>query len=120
MAVRNPVERIRPHRTGFRVCGASLAAALAALGLFAPSALATFHEIKVREVHPSTGDDSYVVLQMYVASQNFLNGHPMKLYDSSGNLVHTSTFAANVSNGQSQATVLVGDTGVSGSFGVAP
>jgi large repetitive protein len=120
MAVRNPVETSASRRAGFRICAVTLAVAVAVLALRASSAQATFHEIKVREVHPSTSDDSYVVLQMYVSSQNFLSGHSMKLYDSSGSLAHTSTFAASVSNGKSQATVLVGDTGVGSVFGVTP
>jgi len=83
-------------------------------------AQATFHLIKVREVHPGVSDDSYVELQMFAAGQSFLGGHSMTVYDSSGALVHSSTFSSSVPNSANQQTVLVGDTGVQGAFGVAP
>ncbi|MFP5389912.1 MAG: hypothetical protein ACLGG5_11520 [Thermoleophilia bacterium] len=86
----------------------------------AAPAQATFHLIKVREVHPGVSDDSYVELQMFAAGQSFLSGHAMTLYDSSGSLVHSSTFSSSVANSANQQTILVGDTGVQGAFGVAP
>jgi hypothetical protein len=97
-------------------------AGAACLLAVAPAAQATFHEIKVREVYPGSNSDSYVELQMYAAGQTFLEGHSVTLYDSSGALVHTSTFPtpSGISNGASQATVLIGDTNVQATFGVAP
>lgn len=88
----------------------------------APAAAATFHEIKVREVYAGSANDSYVELQMYARSQNFVEGHQLKLYDSSGSLLHTSTFPtpSGVSNGSNQATILIGDTSVASAFGVTP
>ena len=53
-------------------------------------------------------------------SQTLLGGHAMTLYDASGALVHSSTFGSGVANGQNQATVLIGDSGVQSAFGVAP
>lgn len=97
-----------------------MAAAAALALLLAPAASATFHLIKVREVHPSSGQDSYVELQMYAGSQTFLNGHAVTVYDAAGALVHSSTFSSGVANGLNQATVLIGDSGVQSSFGVAP
>lgn len=91
-------------------------AALAA----APAAQASFHLIKVREVYAGSADDSYVELQMYASGQNFLATHAVKLYNSSGALVHSSTFASGVSIGANQATVLIGDSNVGTNFGVAP
>jgi large repetitive protein len=88
--------------------------------LAAPAAQATFHLIKVREVYPGAANDSYVELQTYAAGQNFLTGHSLTVYDASGALAHKSTFSSSVANGQNQATVLVGDSGVQTSFGVAP
>jgi len=105
---------------GGRIFGLTLAAAAACILLLAPAAGATFHLIKVREVHPSGGQDSYVELQMYAGSQSFLSGHAMTLYDASGALVHSSTFTSGVTNGSNQATVLIGDSGVQSAFGVAP
>lgn len=93
-----------------------LTAALA----IAPAAQATFHLIKVREVYAGSADDSYVELQMYAAGQTFLTNHAMTVYDASGALVHSSKFTGGVTNGQNQATVLVGDSGVQAKFGVAP
>lgn len=89
--------------------------------LFAAApAQATFHLIKVREVHPGASDDSYVELQMYAAGQSLLSGHAMTLYDAGGSLVHSSTFSASVPNSANQQTVLIGDTRVGEAFGVAP
>jgi hypothetical protein len=105
---------------GGRIFGWTLAAAAACALLVAPAASATFHLIKVREVHPSSGQDSYVELQMYAGSQTFLSGHAVTVYNMAGTLVHSSTFSSGVANGQNQATVLIGDSGVEGSFGVAP
>jgi len=95
-------------------------AALAAVLVAAPAAQATFHLIKVREVYAGTSDDSYVELQMYAAGQTFLVNHAMTVYDASGALVHSSKFTSGLANGQNQATVLIGDTGVQAKFGVAP
>jgi hypothetical protein len=105
-------------RRGIRLF--ALAASLAAVLVAAPTAQATFHLIKVREVYAGTSDDSYVELQMFAAGQTFLANHAMTVYDASGTLVHSSKFTSGLANGQNQATVLVGDTGVEARFGVAP
>jgi hypothetical protein len=105
---------------GGRIFASVLAVVAAGCLLVAPAAQATFHLIKVREVHPSAGQDGYVELQMYAGGQSFLSGHSMTLYDAAGALVHSSTFSAGVVNAQNQATVLIGDSGVQASFGVAP
>lgn len=93
---------------------------VAAFLFAAPSAQATFHLIKVREVHPGQSDDSYVELQMFAAGQSLLGGHSLTLYSSSGSLVHTSTFAGSVAHSANQQTVLIGDTAVQSTYGVAP
>lgn len=97
-----------------------LGLALAVWLLGAPAAQASFHLIKVREVFPGSAQDSYVELQMYAGGQTFLTNHAMTVYDASGGLVHSSEFTAGVANGQTQATVLVGDSGVQAELGVAP
>jgi hypothetical protein len=103
-----------------RIAASALTAALAAC-LFAPAAAeASFHLLKVREVYPGSSNESYVVLQMYAAGETFLGGHSMTVYDASGKLVHGSSFSGGVANGQNQRTVLVGDSGVQTTFGVAP
>ena len=96
-----------------------MAALVAALAV-APVAQATFHLIKVREVYAGSADDSYVELQMYAAGQTFLTNHAMTVYDANGTLVHSSKFTSGIANGQNQATVLIGDSGVQAKFGVAP
>jgi hypothetical protein len=88
--------------------------------LAAAPAQASFHLIKVREVHPGISDDSYVELQMYAAGQSLLSGHAMTLYNASGSLARSSTFPASVPNSANQQTVLIGDTRVQEAFGVAP
>jgi len=92
----------------------------ALLLLTAAPAQATFHLIKVREVHPGTSDDGYVELQMFAAGQSLLTGHSMTLYNASGSLTHSSTFSSSVPNSANQQTVLIGDTRVQEAFGVAP
>src|SRR5690242_19968190 len=101
---------------------AALIAAATVLGglILAPPAAATFHLIKVREVYPGSENDSYVELQMYASGQIFLATHSMTVYSSAGTLVHKSTFSAGVANGENQATVLIGDSNVQSSFGLAP
>jgi hypothetical protein len=106
------------HRWRARLGLPLLVAAL--LLLIAAPAQATFHLIKVREVHPGTSDDSYVELQMFAAGQSLLSGHSMTLYNTSGSLVHSSTFSSSIPNSANQQTVLIGDTRVQEAFGVAP
>ncbi len=105
---------------GGRIFASTLALVGACALWLAPTAAATFHLIKVREVYPGQAQDSYVELQMYAGGQTFLGGHAMTLYNASGTLVHSSTFSTGVANGQNQATVLIGDSGVQATFGVAP
>jgi hypothetical protein len=88
--------------------------------LIASPAQATFHLIKVREVHPGTNDDGYVELQMYAAGQSLLSGRSMTVYNASGSLVHSSTFSASVPNAANQQTVLIGGTRVQEAFGATP
>jgi hypothetical protein len=97
-----------------------LATALAAVLAAAPSAQATFHLIKVREVYAGSANDSYVELQMFAAGQSFLTNHAMTVYNSSGTLVHSSKFTSGIANSANQSTVLIGDTGVQAKFGLAP
>ncbi len=108
----------RTARRGLRLVSPLLVAAI--LLAFAPSAQATFHLIKVREVYAGSSNDSYVELQMYAGGQGFLSGHAMTLYNTSGTLVHSSTFSSGVANAANQQTVLIGDTNVATAFGVAP
>jgi hypothetical protein len=87
------------------------------------AAQASFHLMKVREVYPGASNDSYVVLQMLFAGENAVGNHSLRLYDVNGATIDTFTFspgyfAPNGSHGNN--TILIGDTGVAGSFGVTP
>jgi hypothetical protein len=103
-----------------RWLAAMLGLAMLALLATASPAFATFHLIKVREIYAGANNDSYVELQMFAPGQNLLGGHSMTVYNASGALVHSSTFAGSVAKSANQQTVLIGDTGVQGAFGIAP
>jgi hypothetical protein len=96
-----------------RTFAALLGTALVALSVGAGSAGATYHENLIREVHETGADGDYVVLQAYSAGQNFLATKRVVTYDGAGNFFSSVTLS-DVPNGINQATVLVGDTGVTG------
>jgi hypothetical protein len=83
-----------------------------ACGSFVPPAQATFHITQIREIYPGSSgasfQDAYVELQAWAAGQNFLGGHHFSVYNSAGT-PDTFTVPSNVSNGQNQATFLIGD-----------
>jgi len=98
-------------------------AALAGTLLAAPTAHATFHEMSIREVYPGSTahpDSGYVELQMYAAGQNLVGGHALTVYDAGGTVIGTFTFSEKVPNAANQQTILIGDSGVQSTFGVAP
>lgn len=98
------------------------AAVMAVLAILAPSrAWASFHLIDIVEVFPGSAaspNAQYVKLQMYAAGQTFLSGHAIDVYDSSGNLLQSFTFAGNVANGTDQAMVLIATSEAQAYFGV--
>jgi hypothetical protein len=87
-----------------------------AFGAVASSASATFHLMKVREVSPGTNglDNSYIEVQMYAPFQSFLSNGAKLAVCNSTCLTGPKEFTgfANVPNGDSQDTVLFGDSGV--------
>lgn len=95
---------------------------VALLGLAAlawpASSLATFHEMSIREVYAGTPKSQYVELQMWAAGQNFVGGHQLKTYSSTGTVTSTSTFANDVANGANQSTILLATPGAEAEFGV--
>ena len=102
---------------------AAISVAIAVTAIAPSTAGAAFHLIKVREVHPGAANDSYVVLQMLAAGENFVGGHSLRIYGAAGATIHTFTFspgyvAPNGNHGNN--TILVGDTGVQSRFGVTP
>ena len=89
--------------------------ALAGLAGAAASASATFHFMKIREVSAGTGapDSSYLEVQMYAPFQNFLsNGAALLTCNSDCSTTHMFSPFANVANGNSQDTVVFGDSGL--------
>jgi hypothetical protein len=84
----------------------------AALGFV--SAAQAAPQVLIREVHRGatfTGD--YVMLQMIADGQNTLAGNYIDILDSAG-MAGAEYQLPNVANGQSQRTVLIGNTGVAG------
>ncbi len=99
----------------------AFAAAIVALLIPAPVASADFHFMSVREVFPGASNSSYVVLQMYAAGQNNLNGHNVRAYGPTGTLLGTHTFSgATIGTGANQSTVLVADDGYAAAFPGGP
>lgn len=99
---------------------AILIAVLTTLALQAlpASALATFHEMSIREVYAGTPESQYVELQMWAAGQNLVGGHVLKTYSAAGAVTSTSTFASDVPNGANQSTILIATPGAEAEFGV--
>ncbi len=96
-------------------------AVVAALFAAAAPSLATFHEIKVKEVFPGTvaaPNAQYVVLQAYAAGQVLLTGHALHVFDAAGAPVATFTFSATAANGANQMTLLIATTEAATLFGV--
>jgi hypothetical protein len=100
-----------------------LAPALIAACLATPApALATFHEMSIREVYPGSSaapEAEYVELQMWAAGQNHVGGHVLKTYDASGNVTAANTFAADVAEGANQSTILLATPAAEAEFGVS-
>jgi hypothetical protein len=92
--------------------GITLTLALAGLALLAPPASASYHLMSIREVatDPAGADSSYIELQMYSPGQNFVSGHAVTFYTATGSLLATFSLTTNVPNGDSQRTILIGDT----------
>ena len=96
-----------------RLIATAVAASAASLA-FAGSASASFHEIKIKEVFlGSLGNDSFVELQMYSPNQTQVAGQTIKFFTATGATLGTSApLTGNVGNGQSQRTILIGDSAV--------
>lgn len=100
----------------------TLAASLGlAIGLVAPVAQAGFHLMSIREVYAGSNtnpNSQYVLLQMRAASQKFVSGHSVDVYDAAGNFVSRTTFSNSVLNSVNQEFILVGTTQAAAEFGV--
>ena len=88
----------------------------AAFLLAAPGAHAAFHLMKVSEVYPgATGanpNDAFVELQMFEAGQNFVKDHKVDAYTANGTLLASFKIPADVTNGENNRKILIGDTAV--------
>jgi cysteine-rich repeat protein len=78
-------------------------------------------QLKVTEVFPGTvGSPSaqYIVLQMYGAGQNLVNGQTVRVFNSAGAVIGTYTFTANVAIGTNQSRILIATTEATTLFGI--
>lgn len=89
--------------------------------LAAQPALATFHEMMVREVYPGSAahpNSQYVELQMWSPGQNLVGGHQITAYDKSGSPVGTAAFAHDVNGDANQSTLIVATPEAESEFGL--
>ena len=83
----------------------------------APSADASFHLMKIREIKPaspptSTSNDGYVELQMMAFGQNFVLGHTIDVYNNLGALITPPegvVLTDDVPVGDNNATIVIGE-----------
>ena len=90
--------------------------------LAAAPVAASFHLMRIVQAYggdEDTPDAQYVVLQMCVAGQNFVGGHVVGVFAADGSPAGTATFAAGVSNGASQAKILIATSTAELAFGLA-
>jgi hypothetical protein len=94
---------------------------LAGLGLVAVPAQATYHLTKIREISGSSSDQAYIELQMYQPGQNLVSGHNLTFWDADAQVLGMPTpvqtiplSGPNPPNGQSQRTILIGDSALAG------
>jgi hypothetical protein len=103
---------------GWPPCALPVLACLALL-LLAPSAQASFHLIKVREVFPGTianPEADYVELQMYSGAQNLVNLGDLEVLNSVGTVTSHFSPSSSVSHSANQSTVLIANAGFSSQF----
>src|SRR4051794_11883782 len=98
----------------------ALGAVLAASLISAAPAAASFHLLRISEIHAGTGGiGDYVELQAPAAGENFVSAHYIQTYDNGGLVYSTFQFPSSAANGESQRTILVSDGGALPG-GVAP
>ena len=103
-----PVLSIGPGSRRLTSCLAGLIALFVAAVAAAPAS-ASFHLMKIREVHEGGSNADYVELQMYSTGENFVGGHYLVTYDGVGNPFVTYQFPTSAPNGQTQRTILIAD-----------
>jgi hypothetical protein len=104
-----------------RRCVAAASGAFILLLLAAQPALATFHEMAIREVYPGSvarPNSAYVELQMWSPGQNLVGGHQISVYNKSGSPVGTAAFAHDVAGDANQSTLVVATPEAEAEFGL--
>jgi cysteine-rich repeat protein len=99
----------------------AVAAVVLVTGLALATPLPASTSLKVTEVFPGTAGSpsaQYIVLQMYAAGQNLVNGQTVRVFDAAGTVIGTFTFSANVTNGGSQTRILIATTEAVTLFGI--
>jgi hypothetical protein len=105
-----------------RKAGLAALTACAALVAVPATGHASYHLTKIKEITGSAvGDTSFIELQMYEPGQNLVAGHNITIWNSTasvlGNPVPVATLpltGPNPANGESQRTILIGDSAVPG------
>jgi hypothetical protein len=97
----------------------ALALGLAGLGLFATSASASFHLMRIREVYPA-GNASYVELQMLTSAENLVGGHHLVSYNTNGTVADDFTLPSNVNPGPVNTAILITGSGYTTAFPSGP
>lgn len=105
-----------------RRAAAAVVGSLVLSALAAQPALATFHEMMLREVYAGSAthpNSAYVELQMWSPGQNLVDGHKITVYDKSGSPVGTATFTHDVSGDANQSTLVAATAEAEAEFGFA-
>ena len=103
-----------------RRAGWALALILTFSFLAAQPALATFHNMWIREVYPGSSalpDSEYVELQMWESGQHLVAGHTITVLDGTGKVIGSTTFPGNVANGANQSTIVAATAAAEAQFG---
>jgi hypothetical protein len=85
------------------------------------TAWANHHLMRIREVFAGTSDHpvaQFVELQMFAADQTFVTNRKIQVFDASNTKIDEFVFTANVTNGATQATILVATADAQSLFGV--
>jgi hypothetical protein len=86
--------------------------------LSAAPASAIFHLVKIREVSTETSEpanDAFIELQLFQPGNQFVSAHTIRIYNAAGSVATQRILTGpDPANGQSQRTILIGDTGVPG------
>ncbi len=96
---------------GSRIAALAACSALAVTGVFASSASADYHLIKITQVHSGVAPNGdYIELQMYADGQSNVANHHLRLFDETGSVLGDYPVPTNLTNGQSQRTFTIGNT----------